>query len=43
VRENNEKQMEYYKMELVKKLESKEENLERVQKTKEQKMLEKHN
>ncbi len=35
--------MEYYKMELVKKLESKEENLERVQKTKEQKMLEKHN
>jgi len=43
VRENNEKQMESYKMELLKKLESKEENLERVQKTKEQKMMEKHN
>ena len=31
--------MESYKMELLKKLESKEENLQRVQKTKEQKMM----
>ena len=43
MRENNEKQMEIYKYDLMKRLDEKEGNLERVQKQKEHRMMEKHN